>query len=170
MGNKWFSLNAFWIKSRKTCYLGNYLSEKVKVLCTAAELSYSFVPCTYITFVQYISSCIHYTVIHLMKQMLWQALWWLSLVIKALCYADDGWLPSSVLSCIAELIISYYTHHTAVAITSVYSWDMKKLCNYTSMKIFCFEFCEQLKRSCKSVGCFFKNICMDDCSWKGILR
>lgn len=60
-----------------------------------------------------------------------------SLVINGLHYTDDEWLQSSTLICIAELIISYYTHRTAEAITSVYCKDTKKLCNYTSMKMFC---------------------------------
>lgn len=61
----------------------------------------------------------------------------LSLLIDALYYTDDGWLPASVIICMVEPIISSHSHRSAVVITSVYCKDLKKLCNYISMKMFC---------------------------------
>lgn len=83
----------------------------------------------------------------------------------------------SALICISEPIISYYTHHTAAVITSVYCTDMKKLCNYSSMKMFllssALSFVINLLCLREAVSQFVssvKNICNDDCSGKVILR
>lgn len=56
-------------------------------------------------------------------------------MINDQCFTLYRWWMAAIFS--VNLIISYYTPRTAVAITSVYCKDMKKLCNYTSMKMFC---------------------------------